>query len=244
MEYPLDFLLGNSATIIGQVTGIAFVWVIFRRVGDINGWSLSQMVMVYGVSAIPFGLCELLFNGLWGLTYKIRLGDFDEYLIRPTGPLLWILSDEVAIHGFGNAITGVVIVVIASFRLNFVWTLGRIVLLAWTTICGVALYASINLITSSLSFWFVGTRSSIMYMVQRLRDFTRYPISIYALPLRILLLWVVPFAFTGFVPSAALLDLSRYARFLVFLPFVTIAMITIATVVWRLGLKRYQSTGS
>lgn len=74
MEYKLDFLLGNLATILGQIVGIAFVWVIFQRIGDLNGWSLPEIMLIYGIAALPYGLCELLFNGLWKLTYFIRMG--------------------------------------------------------------------------------------------------------------------------------------------------------------------------
>lgn len=244
IEYKFDFLLGNIATIIGQIGGIAFIWVIFQRIGDMNGWILPQIMMIYGIAALPFGLFELLFNGLWGLTRRVRMGDFDEYLVRPMGPLFWILSDEVAVHGFGNAVSGIVIIVMASFQLEFTWTIGRLLFLAGATISGIVIYTSINLITASMSFWVVGMGSSIMYLVQRFRDFTRYPLTIYSLPLRIVLLWILPFGFAGFVPSAILLQTSRYAEYGLFLPVVSIGIAAIAYTVWRLGLTKYQSTGS
>ena len=94
MEYTFDFLIGNLAVVIGQIVGIAFVWVIFQRIGDLNGWSLPEIMFMYGLAALPFGVCELLFNGLWKLTRFIRMGEFDRLLVRPVGPLFFILSEE------------------------------------------------------------------------------------------------------------------------------------------------------
>ena len=244
LEYKLDFVIGNAATITGQVTGIAFIWVIFQRVGDLNGWTLPEIMLIYGMAALPYGLFELLFNGLWGLTYHIRFGSLDEYMVRPGGPLFWIMSDATAMHGFGNAFTGIVIISLASHRLGFFWTIGRIAFLSSATICGIVIYTAVNLITASLSFWLVGTRTSIMFMVQRFRDFACYPLTIYSRPLRALLLWVVPFGFAGFVPAAALLKPESYLNLAFVLFPASVCIFVIAYAVWRMGVSHYTSTGS
>ena len=134
MEYKLDFVLGNSATILGQTAGIAFVWILFQRIGNLNGWTLPQIMLIYGVSALPYGLFELTFNGLWGLNHHIRTGSFDEFAIRPGGALFWILSDGIALHGIGTTATGIVIIAIASRDLAFAWTIERITFLTYSTI--------------------------------------------------------------------------------------------------------------
>lgn len=244
MEYKLDFLLGNVAAVLGQGVGIGFVWVIFQRIGDLGGWTLPQLMLLYGTAAMPYGLFELLFNGVWLFGARVRMGTFDEFMIRPVGPLFFVLSEATAAHGWGNFLTGVLIIVKASLDLGFVWSASRLAFLAGATVCGVVLYLSINLITATASFWLVGTGSSLMFMVQRLRDFSRYPLSIYSMPIRILLTWVVPFGFAGFYPSTILLGMGAYSAHGYLIPVVTVAFLLLAYGFWRLGLNHYQSTGS
>ncbi|MFC1975212.1 ABC transporter permease [Chloroflexota bacterium] len=244
MEYKVDFILGNITTILGQIVGIAFVWVIFQSIGDLNGWSLPQIMLIYGLAALPYGLVELFFDGLWGLNYSVRLGEFDRLMIRPIGPLFFVLSSRVALHGLGNFFTGVVIIIMASNDLGLSWNAVNIGFLFLGVVCGTIIYLSINLITATTSFWFIGSSVSIMYLVHKLRDFSAYPLTIYARPIQILLTWIVPFAFTSFFPATFLLGQEAYRRFVFLIPVMSVAFFGLAYGFWRIGLNQYQSTGS
>ena len=244
MEYKLDFFLGNLATILGQVVGIAFVWVIFEQIGDLNGWTLPEIMLIYGLAALPYGLFMIFLSGVWRLGYLIQMGNFDLCLTRPVGPLLLVVTEDSATHGFGTFVTGMAIVIAASRMLRLEWTLPLILFAVLAIGCGVVIYLSVNLITASCSFWFLGGRTSIMYMVQRFRDFANYPLTIYSAPIRILLTWIIPFGFAGFYPATLLLDRGEFAIYVYLIPVVTVLFFALAYGFWRLGLNRYQSTGS
>ena len=74
LEYKVNVIVANLASILGQIVGIAFVWVIFENIGDLGGWTLPQIMLIYGMAALPYGLFEVLFNGLWYLVHHIREG--------------------------------------------------------------------------------------------------------------------------------------------------------------------------
>lgn len=244
MEYKLDFFIGNLTTVLRQVVGISFIWVIFLRVGDLNGWTLPHIMVVYGLSALPLGIFELFFNGLWGLNGFIRMGTLDQYLSRPMGPLFYVISSDNAIHAFGDFITGFVILIAGTVQLGIRWSAGNVLFLILAVGCGAVIYVGINLATATMSFWFVGTRTAIMYVVHRLSDFSRYPIPIYAQPIRLLLSWIIPFAFTGFFPATFLLNITEYHIYVVLIPVVAVVFFFLTYGFWRIGLARYQSTGS
>ncbi len=244
MEYKLDFLLGNLASILGQIVGIAFVWVLFGRIGDLNGWTLPEIMLIYGFAALPYGLFEVFLNGVWRLGYMVNLGHFDLCLTRPISPLLLVVTEDSATHGFGTFVTGMVIVVTASRMLDLEWTLPLVLFAALAVGCGTLIYLSVNLITATCSFWFQGGRTSIMFMVQRLRDFANYPLTIYTAPIRILLSWVIPFGFAGFYPATLFLGRDEFTAYVYLVPVVALLFFALAYGFWRLGLTRYQSTGS
>jgi ABC-2 type transport system permease protein len=244
MEYKTDFILGNIAAILGQVVGIAFVWIIFQRIGDLNGWSLPQIMLIYGLSALPHSLTALFFSGPWNLNYYVQMGEFDRFLVRPVSSLFLLLADEAAIHSLGNLLTGGAIIALASRELHLAWTLANIAFVLLVVLCGTVICISINLMTAAISFWFTGSGTALSFLVQRLREFSRYPLDIYALPIQVLLTWIIPFAFTSFFPAAFLLGRQEYTFFVYLIPLISIAFFVIACGIWRLGLNQYQSTGS
>ena len=244
MEYKFNFILGNLTTILGQVTGIAFVWVIFQRIGDLNGWTLPEIMLIYGIAALPYGLFELFFNGVWSVGRFVRQGEFDMLLTRPVGSLFFVLGDQVMLHGIGNFGTGLVIIALASQQLGLQWSALNIVLLSLMVLCGTIIYISINTMTASMNFWFVGMGNTVLYMGQRFRDFTVFPLDIYVVSLRILLTWLIPFAFTSFYPATYFLGRTDYTFFIMALPIVTALFFGLACLVWRVAINRYESTGS
>lgn len=244
MEYKFNFVLGNITTILGQVTGIAFVWVIFERIGDLNGWTLPEIMLIYGIAALPYGLFELFFNGVWSVGRFVRRGEFDILLTRPVGSLFFVLGDQAMLHGIGNFCTGLVIIFLATQQLGLQWSVLNIVLLILMVLCGTLIYISINTITVSANFWFVGMGNTVLYMGQRFRDFAVFPLDIYALSLRILLTWLIPFAFTSFYPATYFLERTEYTFFVLMTPIVAVGFFGIACLFWRAAIYRYESTGT
>ncbi|HLO01727.1 MAG TPA: ABC-2 family transporter protein, partial [Symbiobacteriaceae bacterium] len=62
--------------------------------------------------------------------------------------------------------------------------------------------------------------------------------------LRILLTWVLPFAFVGFYPAAYFLRPQAYWLWAAATPLMGIALFGAAVLIWRAGLKRYHGAGS
>lgn len=244
IEYKLDFLLETITTTLGQVVGIAFIWVLFQNIESIKGWTLPEIMLVYGIAALPYGLSELLFDGVWSLSKYIRMGDFDLLMVRPINSLFFILVDQPVLSGLGNFLSGLIIIVIASRQLNIHWRFFEFLFLIFIIICGTAIYVFINIIAASLSFWFTESGSTILYLGQRLRDFTTYPIDIYTPSLRFLLTWIIPFAFTSFFPAQYLLRRSSHAYYIYLTPIVTLILGYITVRIWKAGVNQYESTGS
>jgi len=79
-------------------------------------------------------------------------------------------------------------------------------------------------------------------------QFVRFPLSIYPQPVQWCFSFVVPFAFVSFVPAELILHKDTVALLnpqLGYLtPAVGVAVFAAGYLLWRIGLRRYQSTGS
>ena len=107
----------------------------------------------------------------------------------------------------------------------------------------------INLAIATASFWFTRIDSLRWVFMSLEQEFSRYPISIYQRGVRLVLAFVLPFAFMNYFPATYLLHKSEDGLHLnpaigLLTPLVGVVVFVAAYLFWRIGLDRYQGTGS
>ncbi len=242
-EYRMDFLLGAGGLLLRVTCQLAVIGMVFRQVPVIAGWSYEQVLFLLGFSLLPRGLDRLFTDQLWIMARKlVQTGEFYRYLIRPVHPLFALLSERFLYpDGFGELVTGIAITWYAADRLELHPTAGQLLLAPLLVVCGAVILASIKTAFAALSFWTV-TSFPALYAANQLGDFSGYPLDLYHPSLRWLLTWLLPYAFTAYVPASYLL--SGRTGLLPWLPVVTAALAALALLVWHRGVDRYEMTGS
>src|SRR5512142_73466 len=80
MEYRVNFIIGATSTIILQAAGLLTIWVVMSQIPSLNGWSLNEILLVYGLITISESITHMFADNLWtvGMNY-VRTGDFDRF---------------------------------------------------------------------------------------------------------------------------------------------------------------------
>ena len=244
MSYRADFFISLATSMAATIFSLAFVYVLFQRIQGLSQWSKHEIFFLYGFSLIPFGLFNVLSLNLYefGNTYIIE-GKFDRVLLRPISSLFQVLFETFRIESLHEVVAGFVIVVWASRELGHHWRLLDIALLAFFGLCGGIIYISVFLLLSTVSFLFED-RIGVHPPFWNLLAFGRYPLSIYSGYIQFLLSWIIPFGFATFYPSARLLGRAEFRSYAPLIPLVAAAILAVALASWRLGTRRYSSTGS
>lgn len=254
LEYRVDFYIGIISFVFTQIAGIIFLDVLVKETG-ILGWTYYELLLIYGMFQIPRGIDHLLTDNLWLISYYVRRGMFDKYLIRPVNVLFHVIAERFQLEALGELIVGVVVLCIAIPNLSVSLGFVDIILLIIFIIFGALIYTSIKLITSSLAFW---TKDSqpIVSLTYEVATFTKNPIEIYPKPIRFILVYVLPFGFTSYFPSAFILGkmngnvgmdwilVNNEAGLIIQAIITALVFMIIALMVWRKGLSRYESAGS
>ena len=83
MAYRADFFAEVGATILGTAASLAFVLALFSRIDDLNGWHRDEILFIYGLSLVPYGIFAMVSWNLYefGDHYIIE-GNFDRVLLR------------------------------------------------------------------------------------------------------------------------------------------------------------------
>lgn len=247
-QYRASFLTFLVAQGVISLLDLAVILIIFDLVPSVGGWTVGEVVLLYGLTSCSFGLGDLFISQVETVAVHVREGTFDRFLLRPLPALVQLSASEFALRRLGRAVPGAAALVVALAAADISWTLDRIALVPVTVLSGTVIFGSVWVATASISFWMVGAREVANSFTYGGGFAHQYPLHIYARWVRTLLGWIVPMAFVAYVPAIHLLDapdpLGLPAWLALAPPLVALATATAARFVWAAGIRAYQSTGS
>lgn len=243
MEYRVNFLIGASSTILLQVSGLLTIWVVMSQIPSLNGWSLYQILLIYGMITLAKSINHMFADNLWTIGRQyIRSGAFDRFLVRPIDPLFHLLADRFCHDGIGNFLVGSSLIIISMQQLNIPWSAANIFFILLAGLSGGAIFIALNLITGTSAFWLMDA-VPVMRVVFDNHLFAQYPLNIYPKAIGILLTWIIPYGFASFYPASQLMGLP--AGNLAWIgPVIAVVLLLIGYRVWLVGLHHYSGTGS
>jgi ABC-2 type transport system permease protein len=244
-EYRGDALLMGTSSALTDGLGLVFLWVIFRQIPTIHGWTVWEVLLIYGLVVLSGGVTQLLFDGIWTIGNNVYQARFDIFLTRPIPPLLSVLTFWMSPEGIGGVVLGVALSGVAVAHLNRSWSLPDILVAAVLVGSGIAVRLGVTLVVNCIGFWSGGPLASGMgELSEPMYDLVRYPLGIYATAVRVALTTAVPLAFVSFLP-ASFLSRGTDQSGIVFLgPVVAIVIWGVGLWLFQRGVRRYDSSGN
>jgi len=248
LAYPASFALDVLAQLLGQGIELVAILVVFTQVTALGGFSVHEVLLMYGIAATAFGLADLTVGEIEELPELIRGGEFDVLLLRPLSTLAQVLTADIALRRIGRVCTGVVVYGWVLVTLDLTWTPSRVLVALTAPVVGAVLLGAIFVGANAVSFWLVDGRELANSFTYGSNFATSYPITIYGPALRRALCFVVPSAFVAYFPALALLerpdplglpDALRWCS-----PLAAAATVGMAALIWCNGVRHYQGTGS
>jgi ABC-2 type transport system permease protein len=244
LSYQTDFLIGIVATTVTQGLGLVFLSVIFQKIPHIQGWDFWEVAYIYAMVIFAEGAASFFFNGMWSLGGLVNKGEMDRILVRPIPPLIQVFTSIPGLGGLGGMVMGGVIMGQALRHVQTDWTFYNYGLLLVFILSAVAIKVSVILAASCQTFWSGSTNTSFAHMIHTLGEFARFPLSIYNLGVQALITVVVPYAFISFYPASTLFGKMPWGQYGWLAPVVAIYAACMAGLIFRRGLRRYESTGN
>lgn len=244
LQSKVDFFVGLGGFLISQAAGLAFLYLVFEQIPSIQDWTLEQLLFIYGFAQIPRGLDHLLTDNLWMVGWQMVIkGTFDKYVLRPMNIFFQIICEKVQFDATGELLIGLFFVGRAVVNGTVHLTLPRVVFFIISVIAGSIIYTSIKLVLASIAFW-IKNSSPLMTTLYDTADFAKYPIEIYARPIQIVLMTVLPFAFVAYIPSTFFLINANVWKTIGAECIIALVFWLFAYGVFKKGLTVYESAGS
>lgn len=250
MQYRVAFLLDLLSTFI--MLGMYFVALsmIFERFSNLGGWSLGEVAFLWGLVEFAFGLMDMIFSGFDPASFgqNIRIGVFDQILLRPLNVTMQVLGREFVLRRLGRIINGVAIFMVALNLAQIDWTVGKLLYLPWVIVGLVCFFGGLFIIGSTFTFWTVDSVEAMNILTYGGSEMMSYPMHIYPDWLRRIFTFGVPAIFLNYYPALYFLDkpdpFGLPAVMPFFSPLVGIGILAGALAFWRFGIQHYQSTGT
>lgn len=240
--YRTNFLTAVTTDVIWILVELSLFSVIYANVNTIAGWTRVQVFFFLGIFFASDALFTTFFQrNFWTFSDLVNRGELDILLTKPINPLFLALSRSINLTAIFNFFLGLYVAKRYADAAGFAGGTRWFLLLFWLVI-GVA---SAVLLRFAFSIWVFWTdRSwSISRLYYQFFAFATKPDSLYPKAIRYLILSLLPFAFIGSVPARALLHgLEPGEYFLIF--GVLLVFFVVDSLLWRLGLRRYQSASS
>ncbi|MFB6116499.1 MAG: ABC transporter permease [Candidatus Nanosalina sp.] len=242
--YKADFVLGFISQFMNLVFSVAFLSLLFTQVENIQGWTFNEILLLTGFSGMILNLHHVFFFALYrlGEDYIIS-GKMDRYFVRPLNMLFQVFARYIADDNISKLLANIFMIIYAWTQIGITATPVKILYGMTAIATGVMVIGSIFLIFATTAFW-TGRSQAVFWLFFQVSDFRRYPYSIFSKTIQILLITLIPIAFTSFFPTTFLLGINQWRFWQITALVAGPLLYMVAYSFWRYGLSNYSSTGS
>lgn len=248
MVYPTSFALQCAGQALVQLQDMVIILVLFSRISEMGGFTQQEVLLIFSLAGISFGLAHLLVSPLDKVSQLVRTGTLDALLLRPLPAMAQICVTDFALRRVGKVGTALAVLgyVLATSEIS--WTPVRVAVLLITPLTGLVLLSAIWVAASATTFWLVEGQELPNAVTYGSGMFTAYPVSVFSGWLLRLMAFVIPGAFVAYYPALAILGkpdpLGLHPVLQYSAPLVAVLAAGVAAVVWRAGVRHYVGTGS
>jgi ABC-2 type transport system permease protein len=243
MQYKAAFALTVFGRIVLSFATVAGVWFMFLRFNEVEGFSLAQVLLCTAVTMVAYSITEVFARGFDIFRRRLGNGEFDRCLVRPRNIIFQIVASHMEFGRLGILLQAAGVLFYAVPNSGVIWTPDKILVLILMIMCGALVFFGLYVIHAAFAFFTTEALEFMNILTHGGREFGRYPYSVYGKGILRFLTYIVPLATIQYYPLLYLLGIEQSAFFM-FVPLFGILFLLPAYAGFRLGLRRYKSTGS
>ncbi|WP_225822871.1 ABC transporter permease [Streptomyces naphthomycinicus] len=248
MAYRASFVMTTFGNFAATFLDFVAIMLMFSRVDALGGYPLPEVAFLYGLSAVSFGLADLVIGSMDRLGRRVRDGTLDTLLVRPAPVLAQVAADRFALRRLGRVTQGALVLGWSLTRVDIGWTADRLLLMPVMVVSGCGIFCAV--FVAGAAFQFVAQDASEVQNAFTYGGTTllQYPPTVFTKELLRGVTFVLPLAFVNWLPATYVLGrpyplgLPRWVAWTP--PLVAVGCCALAGLAWRAGLRSYRSTGS
>ena len=235
MEYRTSFYVQVVGMALNNSAFIVFWLILFDRIGgSIQGYQFADVMFLWALAAAGFGLAGVTMANASQISRIIFQGDLDVYLLQPKPIIPNLVASRSSITAWGDLSYGILL-----FFLTQPIRFESVVLFLIFTLLAALLMTALRVGYHSITFFAGNAEEFASTASEAVVSFILYPGSIFEGPALWVLHSLIPAALIAYLPVRLIRNFSL--RDFAILAAADLAIVIIAIVVFRVGLKRYES---
>lgn len=223
----LFMILNNSSFIIQWI-------VLFSLRQEIGGYTMKEIILLWGIASGTFGLSRIVFSKAFELSELIIEGKLDTFLVQPKNVFLSAITSQTKISAIGDLIYGYICLFVYGV------TVSNFILFTIFLITGGIIVAAFASIVNCISFWIVKGDFFADALSNIMIDFATYPGNIFKGIVKILLYTIIPVGVSNYMTVDIILNFNLVNFF--YIVIFAIVILLLAFYIFNRGLKRYSSS--
>ncbi|WP_254151127.1 ABC transporter permease [Candidatus Chloroploca mongolica] len=238
LQYRVNFWIQLLQSGVALAVGLVSLALVFSHTTDLAGWSQTELLVVMGVHIMMGGLIGAIIQpNMLRLMEDIREGTLDFALTKPEDAQIMVSVREIRLWRLVDVILGAILLGTALVLLGDAIGPLQVAGFVVAIIFGALMIYSFWIMLTSVAFWVVRV-DEMLNLFEGIYAAGRWPVGIYPGWLRGLLTFLVPIAFAVTVPAEALTGRLSGAT-LGLAALLTIGLLVLSRLVWRIGLRQY-----
>lgn len=243
MQYKVSFFLTAFGQFLSSFTAFLGIWFMFSRFHQVAGFSFQEVLLCFATVLFAFSLAECFGRGFDLFSQMISNGEFDRVLVRPRSSIFQVLASKMEFTRIGRLLQALLLFCYAIPASGINWGADKILTLFLMISCGAILFFLLFLIYAGISFFTIQGLEFMNIFTDGAREFGRYPFSIYGKNVLRILTYVIPMAWFQYYPFLYLIGHVTHPLW-IFSPLLCLPFSIPALLFWKMGLRKYTSTGS
>lgn len=243
LQYRANFFIQLLQSLVALATGLIGLWLVFNQTEDLMGWTQPELLAVMGVYILMGGvIMSTIEPNMLRLMEEVRNGLLDHTLTKPADAQLLVSIREFRFWRLVDVVVGFVVLGVALVQIQGRLGWGQALAFALALVLGGVMIYCAWLMVTTTAFWIVRVEE-ITNLFQGIYAAGRWPVTIYPTWLRYGLTFLVPVAFAVTVPAEALTGRLTVTTLLLAVG-LTAALMVIARLVWKKGVRNYSGASA
>ncbi len=236
-ELRTSFWLNIVGMAINNCSFVVLWGFFVQSVGEVNGWSVADIIGLNGFVALTFGIIFSIGAGIRNLPEYIASGAFDRFMLSPKNLLLRIATASFSASAVGDILFGLICLGIFGLLIKVSW-LQALLIIMIAIVATIAFLASTIVIFSS-SFLFTDATSITPSLFDLFVTPSMFHGGAFQGAARFIYTFIIPSLVIAALPVEAVRDLDWSKAALITV--VTFAWFCFSIFVFKRAVKRYES---
>lgn len=243
LEYKSSFILGVIGNIFVFTASYVMILALFDKFGNIKGFDVYEVLLCFGIINFGFAFNEMFFRGVDKFEDFIIDGSLDRLLLRPQNILFQVICSKTDFQKITRVLYSIIMIVVSLLNLNIKFNFIKLFVILFMMISSTTLFFSIFLLAASYCFITVKGLEVKNLFTDGGKHMAQYPIGIYNKTFIFLFTFIIPYGLVNYYPLLFIMDRSSSVLYALS-PILACLFVIPCIILFNLGLKKYESTGS